>query len=254
MLSEKLEFPGPNGQKLSGRLDRPDTPPRAYALFAHCFTCGKDIVAAHRIAQALTVHGIAVLRFDFTGIGGSEGEFSETNFSSNCLDLIAAANFLRTSHCAPTLMIGHSLGGAAVLASASSIPEIRAVVTIAAPSDPAHVTGHFGAQLSQIDELGEAQVQVAGRVFKIKRQFITDAHKHRLADRVAQLKRPLMVMHAPGDTTVGIENANAIFKAAKHPKSFFSLDNADHLVTQKEDALYIANTIAAWSERYLAAI
>jgi alpha/beta superfamily hydrolase len=254
MSTEKLEFPGPSGQKLSGRLDRPDQPPRAYALFAHCFTCGKDIVAANRIAQGLAAHGIAVLRFDFTGIGASEGDFSETNFSSNSLDLIAAADFLRCNCRAPTLMIGHSLGGAAVLASASSIPEVRAVVTIAAPSDPAHVTGHFGAHLSQIDALGEALVDVAGRVFKIKRQFIADAQEHCLTDSIAQLRRPLMVMHAPGDTTVGIENANAIFKAAKHPKSFVSLDNADHLVTRKEDALYIANVIAAWSERYLRSV
>jgi putative redox protein len=254
MPTEKLEFLGPRGQKLSARLDSPSEPPRAYALFAHCFTCGKDVVAASRIAQGLAAQGIAVFRFDFTGLGASEGDFSDTNFSTNGLELIAAADFLRTTYRAPSLIIGHSLGGAAVLASASRIPEIRAVVTIAAPSDPAHVTGHFGAQLSHIDAHGEAMVNLAGRDFKIKRQFVVDAQGHRLADSISQLGRPLLVMHAPGDTIVGIENANAIFKAAKHPKSFVSLDSADHLVTRKEDALYIANVIAAWSQRYIPSV
>lgn len=253
MATDKLEFLGPRGQKLSARLDSPNEPPRAYALFAHCFTCGKDVVAASRISLGLAAQGIAVLRFDFTGLGASQGDFSDTNFSTNSLDLIAAADFLRTMYRAPSLIIGHSLGGAAVLASASRIPETRAVVTIGAPSDPAHVTAHFGPHLSHIDAHGEAMVNLAGREFKIKRQFVVDAQGHRLTDSIPQLGRPLLVMHAPGDTTVGIENANVIFKAARHPKSFVSLDDADHLVTRKEDALYIAQVIAAWSLRYLPA-
>src|SRR5476649_2248208 len=227
MRSQRQEFLGADGQKLAARLDVPDGDIRAYALFAHCFTCGKDVFAASRIAQALTEHGFAVLRFDFTGLGASEGEFANTNFSSNLADLLAAAAYLRASHKAPSLLIGHSLGGAAVLA-------------VAAPSDPVRVTGLFSQHLDQIASEGEAQVQLAGRPFRIKQQFVEDAGGHNLKLKIAGLKRALLVMHAPGDDTVGISNAMEIFTAAKHPKSFISLDSADHLLTERADAVYVA--------------
>jgi alpha-beta hydrolase superfamily lysophospholipase len=252
MIVERNEFPGSEGQKLAARLDTPEGPIRAFALFAHCFTCGKDIFAASRIAQALTEHGIAVLRFDFTGLGASEGEFANTNFSSNVGDLVAAANHLRQSYRAPALLIGHSLGGAAVLAAAADVPEALAVVTISAPSDPSHVTGLFRDQLDRIETEGEAEVQLAGRPFRIKRQFLIDAAEQKLAHKIAHLRKALLVMHSPRDTTVGIGNALDIFTAAKHPKSFISLDDADHLLTRRSDAVYVANVIAAWSERYIA--
>ncbi|SEN36536.1 putative redox protein [Duganella sp. CF517] len=254
MRSQRQEFPGADGAKLAARLDAPDGEPaaiKAYALFAHCFTCGKDVFAASRIAQALTAHGIAVLRFDFTGLGASEGEFANTNFSSNLADLVAAADFLRARHAAPRLLIGHSLGGAAVLAAADQMPEVAAVVTVAAPSDPSHVTGLFSAHLDAIARDGEAQVQLAGRPFRIKRQFVEDAGEHNLKGKIAALRRALMVMHAPGDDTVPISNAVEIFTAARHPKSFISLDSADHLLTRREDAVYVADLIAVWSRRYL---
>jgi putative redox protein len=251
MRSERQDFPGAEGQKLAARLDAPDGPVTAYALFAHCFTCGKDVFAASRIAQALTEHGIAVLRFDFTGLGASEGEFANTNFSSNVADLVAAADFLRNTHAAPKILIGHSLGGAAVLAAASQVAEVKAVVTIAAPSDPTHVMGLFQDHLERIAADGEAEVQLAGRPFRIKQQFIEDAGEHKLRLKIAALRRALMVMHAPHDTTVEISNAMDIFTAAKHPKSFVSLDDADHLLTKKADAVYVANLIAAWSARYI---
>lgn len=252
MIVERHDFRGSDGQTLAARLDAPEGPIRAYALFAHCFTCGKDIFAAGRIAQALTEHGIAVLRFDFTGLGASEGEFSNTNFSSNLADLIAAANHLRQSDRAPSLLIGHSLGGAAVLAAAEEIPEVGAIVTIGAPSDPSHVTGLFRDQLDRIEADGEAQVQLAGRPFRIKRQFLLDAAEHNLTDKIAHMRKALLVMHSPRDSTVDVSNAFHIFKAAKHPKSFVSLDDADHLLSRRSDAVYVANVIAAWSERYIA--
>jgi len=252
MQAERLDFPGADGHKLAARLDQPEGTPRAFALFAHCFTCGKDVFAASRVAQALTEYGIAVLRFDFTGLGSSEGEFANTNFSSNLADLVAAADYMRANYAAPSLLIGHSLGGAAVLGAAASMPEVKAVVTIAAPSDPYHVTGLFGSHLQEIEQQGEALVQLAGRPFRIKQQFVQDAAEHNLKGQITALKRALLVMHAPGDDTVGISNAMEIFTAAKHPKSFVSLDSADHLLTRREDAVYVANLIAAWVERYIA--
>jgi alpha-beta hydrolase superfamily lysophospholipase len=252
MQTERQDFLGADGQKLAARLDAPDGPVKAYALFAHCFTCGKDVFAASRIAQALAERGIAVLRFDFTGLGASEGEFANTNFSSNVADLVAAADFLRRAHEAPGILIGHSLGGAAVLAAASAIAEVKAVVTIAAPSDPGHVKGLFGpSSLAVIAADGEAQVQLAGRPFTIKRQFLLDASAQNLSAKTAALQRALLVMHSPADTTVVISNALEIFAAAKHPKSFISLDGADHLLTHREDAVYVAAMIVVWSERYL---
>jgi putative redox protein len=251
MTPHRTNFPGAQGQILAARLDLPDGDVRAFALFAHCFTCGKDIFAASRIAQALTEHGMAVLRFDFTGLGASEGEFANTNFSSNVADLVAAADYLRDRHAAPSVLIGHSLGGAAVLAAADQIPEARAVVTIAAPSDPSHVVGLFRDHLAEIESTGEAQVQLAGRAFRIKRQFLEDASEHELSLKIARLRKALLVMHSPVDSTVDISNALHIFTQAKHPKSYVSLDTADHLLSKKSDAVYIANVIAAWSERYL---
>lgn len=251
MRAERQEFLGADGQKLAARLDAPDGDIKAYAVFAHCFTCGKDVFAASRIAQALTEHGIAVLRFDFTGLGASEGDFANTNFSSNVADLVAAAAYLRAQHAAPSILIGHSLGGAAVLAAAGEIAEVKAVATVAAPSDPHHVTGLFSEHLDEIARAGEAQVELAGRPFRIKQQFIEDVAEHSLQRKIAGLRRALLVLHGPNDATVGISNAMDIFVAAKHPKSFISLDSADHLLTRREDALYVANMIAAWSARYI---
>ena len=250
MKVEAVKFGGSEGQQLAARLDAPDDEPRAYALFAHCFTCGKDVFAASRIAQRLTEHRIAVLRFDFTGIGASEGEFANTNFSSNVSDLVAAAAHLRDNYKAPALLIGHSLGGAAVLAAAGEVPEAKAVVTIAAPSDPTHVTGLFRERIAEIETQGEAQVQLAGRAFRIKRQFLLDAAEHNLAAKVAALRRALLVLHSPTDATVDIANATRIFTAAKHPKSYVSLDRADHLLSGRAHAVYAANVIAAWAEPY----
>jgi putative redox protein len=251
MITERNEFTGAEGQRLVGRLDKPPGDIRAYALFAHCFTCGKDVLAATRLSQAQTQHGIAVLRFDFTGLGESEGDFSETNFSSSVADLIAAANHLRRAYRAPALLIGHSLGGAAVLAAAHDIHEVRAVVTIGAPSDPVHVAGLFSASEQVTDAQGDIRVQIAGRPFRIKRQFLADISRQNQTERIARLRRALLVMHSPNDEIVDIANAMHIFTAARHPKSFVSLVNADHLLTHRGDVTYAANVIAAWSSLFI---
>jgi len=251
MPSERFEFPNARGEKLAAVLDRPAGDPKAYALFAHCFTCGKDVLAAKRIADGLTARGIAVLRFDFTGLGASEGEFANTTFSSNVADLVAAAKHLREIYRGPGLLIGHSLGGAAVLAAAQNCPEARAVVTIAAPADPAHVTGLFKDQISEIHAKGEVEVALAGRSFRVRKEFLDDVAERKLHDCLANLRKALLVLHSPTDDLVGIENASAIFTAAKHPKSFISLSGADHLISKRADAVYVADVIAAWSERYL---
>jgi uncharacterized OsmC-like protein/alpha-beta hydrolase superfamily lysophospholipase len=253
MPGERFDFPNARGERLAALLDLPAGEPAAYALFAHCFTCGKDIRAARRVAERLTASGIAVLRFDFTGLGMSEGEFANTNFSSNVADLVAAADHLRRTHRAPAILIGHSLGGAAVLAAAAEIPEARAVVTIAAPADPHHVTGLLKDYVDDIRAQGEIEVKLAGRPFRIRREFLDDIAEQRLTERVAHLRKALLIFHAPGDQTVGIDNASRIFTAAKHPKSFVSLDDADHLLSRTRDAVYVANVIAAWAERYLEA-
>ena len=245
------EFPGHAGDTLAARLDIPAGPVRAFALFAHCFTCSKDILAAKNIAVELARSGIAVMRFDFTGVGSSEGEFASTNFSSNTKDLIIAADYLRKNHQAPSILIGHSLGGAAVLAVAGDIPEVKAVATIGAPSDVEHVLHNFHAELDAIEKDGEADVSLGGRPFRIQQQFIEDARGTMLKERIGAMKTPLMVLHSPIDQTVGIDNASAIFAAAKHPKSFVSLDNADHLLTKKADATFAAHVIAGWVDRYL---
>jgi uncharacterized OsmC-like protein/fermentation-respiration switch protein FrsA (DUF1100 family) len=251
MPSERFDFPNANGEKLAAVLDLPEGTPRAYALFAHCFTCGKNVLAASRIAHGLTALGIAVLRFDFTGIGSSEGEFANTTFSSNVADLIAAADHLRRTRQAPALLIGHSFGGAAVLAAAEAVAEARAVVTIAAPSDAAHVTHLFKDKLEDIREQGEVEVALAGRPFRIRREFLDDIAGQSLAEHIARLRKALLIFHSPTDDTVGIENASDIFIAARHPKSFISLAGADHLLSKPSDAIYVANVLAAWAERYL---
>lgn len=251
MPTERFQFTGWEGQQLAAALDKPEGEIRAYALFAHCFTCGKDGLAAKRIAVALSAKGIAVLRFDFTGLGSSEGDFANSTFSSNVADLVRAADHLRKAYKAPALLIGHSLGGAAVLAAAHEIPDARAVVTIAAPSDPTHVTGHFADTIEKIRRDGQAEVSLAGRPFTIKREFLDDVAEHNLMGHIAGLHRALLVMHAPTDDTVGIDNATRIFVAAKHPKSFISLAGADHLLSNRQDALYVADVIAAWAARYL---
>lgn len=249
--SEKVTFTGSHGDLLAARLDLPAGQPRAYALFAHCFTCSKDIFAASRIADNLTAHGIAVLRFDFTGLGASEGEFSNTNYSSNVADLLHAAAFLKASYAAPKIIIGHSLGGAAVLSAAKHLDDVDAVVTINAPADPAHVVENFQCSIDEINKNGEAHVSLAGRSFKIQKQFLDDIEAQNLSADIASMNKALLVFHAPLDETVSVDNAAKIFAAAKHPKSFVSLDGADHLLHDKKDAIYVAGVIAAWADRYV---
>jgi uncharacterized OsmC-like protein/fermentation-respiration switch protein FrsA (DUF1100 family) len=249
---ERFQFTGSEGQQLAAALDTPEGGIRAYALFAHCFTCGKDVLAASRIAVALAAKGIAVLRFDFTGLGSSEGDFANSTFSSNVADLVRAADHLRETRGPPSILIGHSLGGAAVLAAAGQIPDAKAVVTIAAPSDPAHVTNFFRDRLEDIRQQGKVEVSLAGRPFSIKREFLDDIAEHSLTSHIAKLHRALLIMHSPTDDTVSIDNATKIFVTAKHPKSFVSLSGADHLLTDRGDAAYVADMIAAWAGRYLA--
>lgn len=251
MPTERFQFTGEGGHQLAAALELPDGEPAAFALFAHCFTCGKDTLAAKRISVALAAKGIAVLRFDFTGLGSSEGEFANSTFSSNVADLVHAADHLRATRKAPSILIGHSLGGAAILAAAGKIPEAKAVATIAAPSDPAHVTGLFKEHLDNIRAQGEVEVSLAGRPFRIKRELLDDIVEHELMKDITGLHKALLVMHSPVDDTVGIDNATKIFVAAKHPKSFVSLDHADHLLTKPADALYAADVIVAWASRYI---
>ena len=251
MPTERFQFTGEGGHQLAASLDLPEREPLAYALFAHCFTCGKDVLAARRIAAALAAKGIAVLRFDFTGLGSSEGDFANSTFSSNVADLVRAADHMRETRKAPAILIGHSLGGAAILAAAGKIPNARAVVTIAAPSDPAHVTGLFRDRIDDIRTHGQVEVSLAGRPFRIKREFLDDIAEHGLMAHVTNLHKALLVMHSPTDDTVGIDNATRIFVAAKHPKSFVTLAGADHLLSGKRDAAYVADVIATWATRYL---
>lgn len=249
MAAEPFRFAGGSGAELDGRLELPSGKPHAVALFAHCFTCTKQSVAATRIARELAERGYAVLRFDFTGLGGSGGDFANAGFVSNLRDLVAAADALAKGPGAPSLLIGHSLGGAAVLAAARDMPSVRAVVTIAAPFDVAHVLDRIkGAEAAERD--GEAAVTIAGQSFRVTREFIEQARGHDQAERAANLDRALMVMHSPVDAVVGIDNARQIFEAARHPKSFISLDGADHLLTSAADADYVAGIIAAWAVRY----
>ncbi len=251
MRTEKLTFVGGGGETLAGRLDLPDGAAQAFALFAHCFTCTKDIYAATQIARALCAHGIGVLRFDFTGLGHSEGEFANTNFSSNVADLVAAAGAMAAQGKAAQILIGHSLGGAAVLAAAIDLPNVKGVVTIGAPADPSHVAHLFAEDIATIMQDGEAEVCLAGRPFKVKKQFIDDISDQSLKSKIEMLHRPLLILHGPRDELVSVDNAAAIFTSAKHPKSFVSLDDADHLLTRRKDAAYVADIIASWAGRYI---
>jgi putative redox protein len=252
MQFKKLEFTNEAGQVLSARLDlAADEKTRAYALFAHCFTCSKDLKAIAHISRALTSEGIAVLRFDFTGLGESEGDFADTNLSSNVGDLVVASEFLKANFEAPAILIGHSFGGAAVLQAASAIPSSQAVVTIAAPADPAHVRQALGSIKETIEHQGEAEVNLVGRTFRIKKQFLDDLTLINMQETLRRLNRALLIFHSPVDDVVGIENAVQIFQAARHPKSFISLDKADHLLTDSNDSRYVGKVIAAWALRYV---
>lgn len=246
----RLRFTGPEGNELSAALEVPEQSARGYALFAHCFTCSKDFIAASRISRSLCREGVAVFRFDFTGLGNSQGDFSNTTFSSNVEDLIAAADFMRTELEAPGLLVGHSLGGAAVVVAARMIPEVRAVAIIGAPSDPNHVRNLFSAKIPEIEAEGVSTVVLAGREFRIKRQFLEDIKEQKLKEHLANLKRPLLILHSPTDDVVGIDHAHLNYEAAQHPKSFISLDGADHLLLRGEDAEWVGRMLSAWSSRY----
>lgn len=248
----KVEFQGAASNKLAGRLHLTPAPPRAFALFAHCFTCSKDLKSAVSVSRGLAEQDIATLRFDFTGLGESEGDFADSNFSSNVEDLVAAADMLRERYQAPTILVGHSLGGAAVLAAAHHIPEVRAVATIGAPCDPAHVRENFRGHIDEIESKGEARVELAGRSFRITRQFLDDLEDRNQQEKIHALGRALLVFHSPHDEVVGVDNARRIYEAARHPKSFVSLDGADHLLSKRADARYVSTVLAAWASRYLA--
>ncbi|WP_299944586.1 bifunctional alpha/beta hydrolase/OsmC family protein [uncultured Ruegeria sp.] len=251
MPTERITFAGFDGSQLAARLDLPDGPVLATALFAHCFTCSKDIPAARRISARLAAMGIAVLRFDFTGLGHSDGEFANTTFTSNVEDLVKAAQYLAGRDMAPSLLIGHSLGGAAVLRARAGIPSVKAVVTLGAPADPGHVSHHFEAALPEIKSQGSAEVSLGGRPFRIGNAFVEDISETALTPAIADLKAALLILHAPRDSTVSVDNASTIFMAAKHPKSFVTLDDADHLITRAADADYAADVTTAWVSRYV---
>ena len=252
MQSIKFEFTNSEGHTLAGKLDLPlDQHPHNYVLFAHCFTCNKNFNAVRNISRALTIEGFGVLRFDFTGLGDSEGDFADTNFSSNVQDLILAAQQLELVHKAPTVLVGHSLGGAAVIRAACELPAVRAVATIGAPFDPSHVSHLFGEDVEAIETQGLANVQIAGRPFTVKKQFLEDVKKQSLGNCLKTMNKSLLIMHSPQDRTVEIENASEMYLAAMHPKSFVTLDGADHLLSNKADSLYVGNVIANWAQRYL---
>ncbi|MDG1334106.1 MAG: alpha/beta fold hydrolase [Crocinitomicaceae bacterium] len=250
-MPEKVSFLNESGQTLAARLELPDGEPIGFALFAHCFTCNKDLTALRNISRALMKSGIAVLRFDFTGLGESEGDFEITNFSSNVDDLICAADFMKENYQAPSILIGHSLGGAAVIFAANRIESVTAVATIGAPSDPNHVAHLFGSGIDKIKEEGEARLLIGGRKFNIQKQFLDDINDKNMSSTLKKMRKPLLVMHSPQDTVVEIENAAKIYQDAWHPKSFVSLDGADHLLSDRRDSVYVGNMVATWSERYL---
>ncbi|WP_147918992.1 alpha/beta hydrolase family protein [Ruania zhangjianzhongii] len=248
---QEVTFAGAGGVRLSGVLDRPDGETGAVALFAHCFTGGKDFATSRRIADALAERGTAVLRFDFTGLGESGGDFADSTFTSNIVDLVRAADYLRDTIGAPSLLVGHSLGGAAVIAAAERIPEARAVATIGAPADPAHVMGMLAEYREEIEAAGEAEVHLAGRTFRVGKEFLEDVAGQPQTERLARMESALLVLHAPGDDVVGVEHAARIFTAARHSKSYLSLDDADHLLRRRADAEYAAAMIATWAQRYV---
>lgn len=251
MKSERIEFKGALGEMLAGRIDKPESDVKACALFAHCFTCSKNLKAVGNITKALAAEGVETLRFDFTGLGESDGDFSDTNFSSNVDDLVSAYKYMKKREAAPSILIGHSLGGAAVLQAAHRMKNVKAVVTIGAPSDPGHVEHHFESKKEEIERTGEAVVRLAGRPFKVKKQFLDDLAEAKMDDYINNLDRALLVMHAPLDDTVGIDNAAHIYQKAKHPKSFISLDQADHLLTDQKYSQYAGSIIADWSSIYI---
>lgn len=252
MRSEKIFFNNSQGQQLAARLELPaNQHPYAYALFAHCFTCSKNLNAVRNISRALTLEGIAVLRFDFTGLGDSEGDFADTNFSSNVEDLIAAAQYLADNYQAPDIFIGHSLGGAAVLCAAYQLDYVKAAVTIGSPYAPHHVSHLFEENVEQIEIEGAATINIGGRSFTVKKQFLEDIQEQELKQKINSLDKALLIMHSPQDLTVSIDNAAKIYDAARHPKSFITLDGADHLLSNKQDSTYAGQMIASWSSRYL---
>jgi len=252
MKSQKIEFTGSQNEKLSARIDEPDEGmSKGAVLFAHCFTCSKNLRAVSHISRTLTEHGMGVFRFDFTGLGESEGDFADTNFSSNIEDLVAAAEYMEQQWATPRMLMGHSLGGAAVLQATHHISSVEAVATVGAPCNPEHVTHHLMDKMDEIEKKGEARVKLAGRVFTIKKQFLDDLKEQKMNDIIRNLDRPLLIFHSPVDQTVGIDNAAHIYKLAKHPKSFISLDDADHLLTNEEDAKYVGSVTSAWVDRYL---
>ena len=252
MKSKKLTFEGAYGDTLSARLDLPeDESPEAYVLFAHCFTCSKNLKSINNIAKALTNKNFAIFRFDFTGLGESEGDFSDTNFSSNIDDLVKAAEYMKSEFESPDILVGHSLGGAAVLQAAHRIPQAKAVATIAAPCNPDHVKQNFTPKLDEIEEKGHAEVMLEGRAFTIKKQFLDDLDELNMDQRIKTLDKALLILHSPVDNRVGIENAGHIFKQAKHPKSFISLDDANHLLTQQKDSQYVGTMLATWAYTYV---
>jgi putative redox protein len=251
--SEKFMFKNEEGIKLSAVLELPDNTPVAYAIFAHCFGCSKDMIATTRIARSLTKSGIAVLRFDFTGLGSSSGDFADTTFSSNVKDLMSAAAYLREKYAAPQLIIGHSLGGAAAIMTASLVPEIKAVATIGAPSNPGHVSHIFSSKMDEIIEKGQAKIKLGGRELTITREYVEDIKEHCLESILPDLKRALIIFHSPIDEIVDLDHARILYKAARHPKSFVSIDGGDHLLTNKRDSEFVATILGAWAKRYLCA-
>ncbi len=252
MKFERLKFKGSQDHLLSARLDLPDEgEPTAYAIFAHCFTCSKNLRAIHNINISLTAKGIAVLRFDFTGLGESEGDFADTNFSSNVGDLVAAADYLSSNYTAPKILVGHSLGGAAILQAAKSIPSSVAVSTIGSPFDPGHIKALLRSTQEQIEQQGEAEVVLAGRQFRIKKQFLDDLEQAKMDQIIRNLNKALLIFHSPVDNIVGIDNAAKIFMTARHPKSFISLDKADHLLADETDSKYVGAIIGTWAGMYL---
>jgi putative redox protein len=250
--SERVRFEGAFGDQLAARVDLPTDRPMAIALFAHCFTCSKDLKPIVRISRALAERGIGVVRFDFTGIGESDGDFADTNFTSNLEDLVAAAGFVRREYDGPQLLIGHSLGGAAVLAAAHRVPEARLVATIAAPSDTSHLSETLLRHAPELETEGEAEVVLAGRRVRVRRQLVDDLDEQSMSERIAQLDRPLLLFHSPADKVLDIEHAHRIFELARHPKSLVSLEGADHLLLEnREDAVFVADVLATWTRRYL---
>ena len=250
-VSKKFDFKNSSGETLSGRLELPAGKPKAFALFAHCFTCSKNFVAASKISKHLSLLGIATLRFDFTGLGNSEGDFSNTNFSSNIDDLKSAYNAIQKEYEAPALLIGHSLGGAAVLKLQEELDDVKAVVTVGAPSDVGHVAHLFETNIEEINKEGKARVNLAGREFEIQKHFIDDINEHDLLNSLSESKKSFLILHSPTDATVSVDHAAKIYGALKHPKSYISLDKMDHLVSKASDAQYIAELISSWVTRYL---